>query len=73
MGVGVAAQGGRALSGIDLRKGPVVPRQIQAHKHSAKQYQLWKQAEARASSCQSGIGNGFSGAHFSAVHRSENF
>lgn len=28
-GAGVAAQGGRALSGIDLRKGPVVPRQIQ--------------------------------------------
>lgn len=34
MGAGVAAQGARALAGIDSRKGPVVPRQIQAHKHS---------------------------------------
>lgn len=31
MGAAMAAQGGRALSGVDLRKGPVVPRQIQAH------------------------------------------
>lgn len=54
----MVAQGGRALSGIDLRKGQVVPRQIQMHKHEWQL--LWKQAEARAGSCQSGIGNGFS-------------
>lgn len=52
MGAGVAAQRGRALSGIDLRKGSVVPRQIQERKYSIKQqHQLWKQAEARAGSC----------------------
>lgn len=31
MGAGVAAPGGRALSGIDWTKGPAVPRQIQVH------------------------------------------
>lgn len=34
MGAGVVAQRGRALSEVDLRKGPVVPRQIRMHKHS---------------------------------------
>lgn len=52
MGVGVAAQGGRALAGIDSREGPVVP-----HEHSAKrEYQLRKQAEARARQLPAGLG-----------------
>lgn len=57
----MAAQEGRAQlkeEGIDLRKGPVVPR----HRHSVKHWcqLLWRQAEASAGSCQSGTGNGFS-------------
>lgn len=73
MGAGVIAQRGRALSEIDLRKGPVVPRQILMHRHS----QTLVSAPLEASGDKSRQlpiwdWKWFLSADFSDFHRSEN-